>query len=160
MDKTIKIAGIQMEPIILDKDRNLARCLELVKTVAKEGTRLIVFPEAALSGYVFSSLEEALPVVETIPGPSTEKIIDYCRELNVHVIAGLLEESKGKHYNTAVFMGPSGLIGKYRKFHLPYVGIDRFLNHGDLPLQVYDTDVGRIGWVSAMTWIFLNTLVF
>ncbi len=145
MDETIKIAGIQMEPIILDKDRNLARCLELIKTAAKEGARLIVFPEATLSGYVFSSLEEALPVTETIPGPSTERIMNYCRELNVHVIIGLLEEDRDKHYNTAAFVGPSGLIGKYRKFHLPYVGIDRFLNHGDLPLQVYDTDVGKIG---------------
>lgn len=33
----------------------------------------------------------------------------------------------------------------YRKLHLPYIGIDRFLNHGDLPLKVYDTDIGRIG---------------
>lgn len=71
--------------------------------------------------------------------------MNYCRELNVHVIVGLLEEDRDKHYNTAAFVGPFGLIGKYRKFHLPYVGIDRFINHGDLPLQVYDTDVGKIG---------------
>lgn len=145
MDETIKIAGIQMEPIILDKGRNLARCLELINIAAKEGARLVVFPEATLSGYIFGNLEEALPVVETIPGPSTEIIRDYCRELNIHVIVGLLEEDRGRHYNTAALVGPSGLIGKYRKFHLPYVGIDRFLNHGDLPWQVSDTDVGKIG---------------
>lgn len=145
MDKKVKIAGIQMDPVILEKGRNLIRCLELIKTTAKEGGRLIVFPEAALSGYVFNSLEEAFSVAEPIPGPSTEKILDSCRELNVHVIIGMLEEDRGKYYNTAAFLGPSGLIGKYRKLHLPYVGIDRFLNHGDLPLQVYDTDVGRIG---------------
>jgi predicted amidohydrolase len=145
MDGMIKIAGMQMEPIILDKERNLARCLELIKTAAKEEARLVVFPEAALSGYVFSSLEEALSVAEPIPGPSTERIIDSCRELNVYVIVGLLEADRGKYYNAAAFVGPSGLIGKYRKLHLPYLGIDRFLNHGDLPLKVYDTDVGRIG---------------
>jgi predicted amidohydrolase len=145
MDKTIKIAGVQMEPVILDKAGNLARCLEMIAVAAREGARLVLFPEAALSGYVFGSLEEALPVVETVPGPSTEKIMDYCRELEVHVIVGLLEEDRGNHYNTAVLVGPSGLIGKYRKSHLPYVGIDRFLNHGDLPWQVYDTDIGKIG---------------
>jgi predicted amidohydrolase len=141
----VKIAGMQMEPIILDKERNLAQCLKLIKTAAKEEAQLIVFPEAALSGYVFSSLAEAISVAEPIPGPSTERIIDSCRELNVYVIVGLLEESRGKYYNAAAFVGPSGLIGKYRKLHLPYLGIDRFLNHGDLPLKVYDTDIGRIG---------------
>lgn len=145
MRETIKIAGIQMEPVILDKDRNLTRSLELIKTAAQEGTQLIVFPEAALSGYVFHSLEEALPLTETVPGPSTEKIMDSCRKLNLHVVIGLLEKDKGRYYNTAAFIGPSGLIGKYRKLHLPYLGIDRFLNHGDMPLKVYHTDIGRIG---------------
>ena len=145
MNDTIRIAGVQMEPIIQDKDRNMARCLELIKTTAKEGARLIVFPEAALSGYVFSSLEEAISSAEPIPGLSTERILNSCRELKVYVIVGLLEEDRGKYYNAAVFLGPSGLIGKYRKLHLPYLGIDRFLNHGDLPYEVFDTEVGRIG---------------
>src|SRR3989339_649937 len=51
----LKIAGIQMEPFIMDKNRNLTRCLELMGTAAKEGARLMVFPEATLSGYVYNS---------------------------------------------------------------------------------------------------------
>jgi len=126
MNETVKIAGMQIEPIILDKDRNLARCLELIKVADKEGARLIVFPEAAITGYVFTSLGEALSIAEPIPGPSTEKILDSCRELNLYVIIGLLEKDRGKYYNAAALLGPSGLIGKYRKLHLPYLGIDRF----------------------------------
>lgn len=145
MRKSIKIAGMQMEPLILYKERNLARVLELMENAAREGAQLAVFPEAALTGYVYRSLKEALPSTETIPGPSTEKIIDSCRRLNLHVVVGLLEQDKGKCYNTSVFIGPSGLIGKYRKLHLPYIGIDRFLNHGDMPLEVYETDIGRVG---------------
>ena len=145
MNAKVKIAGIQMEPKILEKERNLARCLELTQIASGGGAQLVIFPEAALSGYVFSSLDEALPIIEPIPGPSTEKILAACRELNVYVIAGLLEEDGGKYYNAAAFLGPSGLVGKYRKLHLPYLGIDRFLNHGDLPLTVYETEVGRIG---------------
>jgi predicted amidohydrolase len=145
MRKSIKIAGMQMEPAILDKERNLTRSLELIEAAAQEGAQLVVFPECCLSGYVFSSLEEALPITETVPGPSTEKIMNSCRKLNLHVVIGLLEKDKGKYYNTSAFIGPSGLIGKYRKLHLPYIGIDRFLNHGDMPLEVYDTDIGNIG---------------
>jgi len=145
MDETIKIAGIQMSPEILNKDRNLNRCLDFIKITAEERTQLIVFPEATLSGYVFNSLEEVLPVADTIPGVATESITKLCRQLNVYVILGLIEEDRGKYYNSAAFVGPHGLIGKYRKLHLPFLGIDRFLNHGDLPLEVYDTDIGRIG---------------
>jgi predicted amidohydrolase len=145
MSEAIKVAGVQMEPVLLDSAGNLARCLELTETAAKEGARLIVFPEAALSGYVFRNLDEALPSAEAVPGPSTERIADSCRRLNVYVVIGLLERNGNRCYNTSVLMGPSGLIGKYRKLHLPYIGVDRFLNHGDLPLEVYDTDIGRIG---------------
>jgi predicted amidohydrolase len=142
----VKIAGIQMEPLIMDRERNVARCLELLALASKEGARLIIFPEATLSGYVYNSLDEAIPFSGPVPGPGVEKIIDACRKLEVYAVFGVLEEGgQGKYYNTAVFAGPGGFIGKYRKLHLPYLGIDRFLNHGDLPLKVYETDIGRIG---------------
>ena len=145
MDEKVKIAGLQMEPIILEKEINLARCLELIQITAKKRARLIVLPECALTGYCFDSREEALGVAEPIPGPSVEQIIDACKKWNVHVIVGLLEKDADQCYNAAVLLSPKGLVGKYRKIHLPYLGVDRFLNHGDLPLSVYDTDVGRIG---------------
>jgi predicted amidohydrolase len=145
MDEKVKVAGVQMEPKILEKERNLARCLELIRATAKEGARLIVFPECALTGYLFTSLDEALPMAEPILGPSTEKILAACHELNVYVVVGLLEKDGDKCYNAAALLGPQGLVAKYRKLHLPYLGVDRFVNHGDLPLTVYETEVGRIG---------------
>ena len=130
----------------MDRERNLTRCLELMATTSKEGARLVIFPEATLSGYVYQSLDEALPFAEPVPGPSVERITDACRKLNVYAVFGILEAGSGsRYYNAAVFVGPHGFIGKYRKLHLPHIGIDRFLNHGDLPLKVYDTDIGRIG---------------
>jgi 5-aminopentanamidase len=145
MNTMIRVAGIQMEPVLLNREQNLARCLEQIKTAANKGVNLVVFPEATLSGYIFNSLDEARPIMEPVPGPSTERILEYCRKLNVYAVLGLLEEDQDMFFNTAVLLGPSGLIGKYRKLHLPYIGIDRFLNHGNLPLIVYDTDLGRIG---------------
>lgn len=145
MEEKIKIAGVQMEPKIMEKEENLERCIELIRVAAKENAKLIVFPECALTGYCYSSLEEALPFAEQIPGPSTDTLTDTCRELNVYVVMGLLEIDGDKCFNSAILLGPQGLVGKYRKLHLPYLGVDRFLNHGDLPLTVYDTEVGRIG---------------
>ena len=145
MNEKLKIAAVQMEPKILEKDRNLTRCLELIQVTAREGAQLIVFPECALTGYVFTSLEEALPLCEPIPGPSTGIILSLCRELNVYVALGLLEREADKYYNAAVLLGPGGVLAKYQKIHLPYLGVDRFLNHGDLPPTVCQTEIGRIG---------------
>ena len=145
MEELLKVAGVQMNPVILRKEENLGRCLELAETAANNKARLIVFPEAALSGYVYDSLEEAISVAEKIPGPATDKICALCRKLNVYIVVGLIEADGGKYYNAAAFIGPGGLIGKYRKLHLPFLGIDRFVNHGDLPLKVYETEVGNIG---------------
>jgi predicted amidohydrolase len=145
MEQKIKIAGVQMEPKIMEKEANLESCIELIRTTAKEDAKLIVFPECALTGYCYSSLEEALSYAETIPGPSTDTLIEVCRELDVYVVVGLLEMDGDKYYNAVALIGAEGLVGKYRKLHLPYLGIDRFLNHGDLPLTIYDTKIGRIG---------------
>jgi len=145
MADKLKIAGAQMEPALLEKESNLSRCLGLLETAAAQGAQLVVFPECTLTGYVFASMKEALPACETVPGPSTENILAACRRLNVYAVAGLLERDGGRFYNTAVLIGPQGLVGKHRKLHLPYIAVDRFLNHGNLPPTIYETEVGRIG---------------
>jgi predicted amidohydrolase len=141
----LRIAGVQMTPRILEKPRNLKVCLERLEEAAESGARLIVFPECCLTGYCFPSLDEAIPLAETIPGPSTQEITAACQELQVHVILGFIEKDKGSFYNVAVLVGPEGVVGKYRKIHLPHLGVDRFLDRGDIPFRVYHTPIGRIG---------------
>ena len=145
MRDKVKIAAVQMDPKIMEKGGNLDKILLEVKSAASNGADLIVFPECALTGYVFASREEAIPFMETIPGPSTVELAARCRELGVHIIAGLLEIDADKCYNAAVLVAPQGLIGKYRKNHLPFLGVDRFIDPGDQPFQVYPTPIGNIG---------------
>jgi predicted amidohydrolase len=90
-------------------------------------------------------LDEAKPVAEPVPGPSSEQIAGACCRLNVHAVIGLLERDGEDYYNTSVLIGPSGLIGRYRKLHLPYLGVDRFVRPGNLPPRVFETSLGRIG---------------
>ena len=143
--KIIKIAAIQMNPVLMKNEENLKVILGNAREATENGARLIVFPECSLTGYIFESREEALPYAETIPGPSTEKLATLCKELNVYVIFGLLERDKDRLYNAAALIGPEGLIGGYRKNHLPYLGIDRFVDRGDRPFKVYQTSAGNIG---------------
>jgi predicted amidohydrolase len=145
MSATIRVAGVQMDPILADPEANLAKMLESLHEAAGAGAQLAVFPEACLTGYVFRSLEEAIPLAESIPGPSTDTMAAVCRSLGVYAVFGLLESDGDKYYNASAFIGPAGLIGKYRKLHLPYLGVDRFVTPGDIPPTVYETDLGRIG---------------
>jgi len=140
----MKVAVAQIEPKLAEKERNLEACLAKLDAAAAEGAELLVLPECALPGYMFDSAEEALPFAEEIPGPSTETLERESRRLGMHVVCGLLERDGDALRNSAVLVGPDGLVGTYRKTHLPFLGVDRFVVPGD-ELNVYDTPLGRIG---------------
>ena len=139
------IAGVQMDVAFADKEANLKRIIKLTEAAAMDGARLVVFPECAVTGYCFESREEALPYAEEVPGPTCEQLTEICRRLDVSVVAGLLERDGDRLFNAAVLVGPKGLIGNYRKVHLPYLGVDRFTTPGDLGFRVFETWGIRVG---------------
>lgn len=140
----MRVAVAQTEPRLGENERNLEVCLGRLEEAAKEGAQLLVLPECAIPGYMFDSAEEALPHAEEIPGPSTEILARECHRLDMHGVCGLLERDGEVLHNAAALIGPDGLIGTYRKSHLPFLGVDRFVVAGD-ELPVYETPLGRIG---------------
>lgn len=140
----MRVAVAQLEPKLADTTRNLAACIARIEEAAAAGVRLLVLPECAIPGYAFDSAEEALACAEEIPGPSTEALEQACARLDLHVVCGLLERDGDTLRNSAVLVGPDGLVGTYRKTHLPFLGVDRFTVPGD-ELPVYETPLGRIG---------------
>ena len=96
---------------------------------SEKGAQLIIFPEISLQqnpGWGRSShqptkeeLTYLQETAETIPGKSTKEMTEAARKLNIFVVFGMTEKSlDGKLYNSSVFLGPDGVIGKYRKKHL------------------------------------------
>ena len=142
----MRVAVAQMEPRLAEKERNLDAALERLEEAAAAGAQLLVLPECAIPGYMFDSAEEALPYAEEIPGPTTEAFERQCARLGVHAITGLLERDGDTLYNAAILVGPDALIGSYRKTHLPFLGVDRFVTPGD-EFKVFDTALGRIGLI-------------
>jgi predicted amidohydrolase len=140
----MQVAVAQMEPQLGEKERNLELCLNRLEEAAAAGAQLLVLPECAIPGYMFDSADEALGFAEEIPGPSTAALERECRRLDLYVVCGLLERDGDVLHNAAVLIGPDGLIGTYRKSHLPFLGVDRFVVAGD-ELSVYETPLGRIG---------------
>jgi predicted amidohydrolase len=134
----LRIAGFQLSVEFARPDRNLAVLLEKSEEAAEAGVKLAVFPEAFLTGYCYRSKEEAMEVAEPIPGPSSERIAEACRSQDLHVIYGTLERDGDRLFNAAVLVGREGVVGVYRKTHLPFLGVDKFATPGDQPYRVYD----------------------
>ena len=116
-----------------------------MRETAGRGAGLVVFPECTLTGYCFESLEEAAPFAEAAGGRSAEALAEACRETGAHAVVGFIEHDGGRFYNAALLVGPAGVVGTYRKVHLPFLGVDRFLTPGDRPFAVRDLSGVRTG---------------
>lgn len=141
----MKIAVVQMDVKISDKERNLAVVLDRLGEAERAGASLVIFPECALSGYCFTSREEAWPVAETIPGVSTEKVAAAARSFGCTVVLGMLEREGEQVYNAAAVITPDGILGSYRKIHLLCLGIDRYDSPGNKSFAVFDTPGAKLG---------------
>lgn len=139
------IAGIQCDPQLARPNLNLEMISTWSAQASNAGAALAIFPECAVTGYCFDSREEAMQFAESIPGPATAALERIARRLNLHIVAGMLERTEDQLFNAAVLVGPNGLIGSYRKIHLPFLGVDRFTDHGRTGFRVFDTALARIG---------------
>jgi (R)-amidase len=81
------------------------------------GTKLIVFPEATLSG--FPTRENVADVAQSLDGPALTSVRDAARRAGVSVAVGLAEREGARFYNTTVLVDDKGEIAlRYRKTHL------------------------------------------
>lgn len=141
----MRIAGVQMDVAFQDVSRNLARMAAFLKETAANGAGLTVFPECAVTGYCFESLDEARPCAQPIPGPATNAMQAACADVGKAAVFGMLELDGSRVFNAAVLVGPAGVMGTYRKVHLPYLGVDMFTTHGDRPFAVHDAGGLKVG---------------
>lgn len=119
-----------------DADANLNKMRHWLQTTTADGALITVFPECTTTGYCFQSLEEAMPYAQALDGESVRVVHQLCQEFNTQVVFGLLESCQSRIFNTAVLVGPEGLLASYRKLHLPHLGVDRFTTPGDRDLEV------------------------
>lgn len=142
----VTVASVQFDPHIFDIAYNLEKIEDLTRqAVRKHGAQLVVFPEAAITGYCFRSREEAAGVAVTKDGQEISRLLALCKEEQVSMAVGTVEAEGEKLYNTVFFLEPEGRVQSYRKSHLPYLGLDRFVTAGKTSGGVFDTRFGKIG---------------
>lgn len=140
-----RIAGVQMDVRLGDDKFNLSQMLTAMRETAASTADLVVFPECALTGYCFESREEALPLAQACHGAAVEAFTELCHEQDQYAVFGFLESQGEKLYNSCALVGPQGLIGVYRKVHLPYLGVDRFVDPGTEGWRVFEINGLRVG---------------
>jgi len=140
------VSGVQSHVSLGDTAANLERMLTWLARPELAQSHLVVFPECMLSGYCFRSLEEALPHAQPMDGPAVKRISEWCAKHSQFVAFGMLEAGQdGSVYNSCPLIGPNGLVDVYRKIHLPFLGIDRFITIGAEPYRAFDADGMKIG---------------
>ena len=138
-----RIACVQMEPHIGESNGNRARSEGYIRLAAANGAKLIVLPEASVTGYAFRDQEEALSVAEHVPsGPTCQLWCALCEELDVWIVGGLVERSADWVFNSAVLLSPDGHVGTFRKVHLWNREKEIYKAGDDLP--VFETPLGSI----------------
>jgi len=142
--KEVRVATATFHP--KDQAHNVPKMVQLSTEAAKNGARLIVFPEMASTGFLYLSTAEAGPNIDTVPGKATAELGRVADENNVYIAFGLIERDTdtGVVYNAAAMVGPKGFVAKYRKNQLEVGGDNIFRAPGNLGFPVFDTELGKI----------------
>jgi predicted amidohydrolase len=150
LKETVNIALAQIFCRPGDKEGNLKKIEQAAVQAKRKGAQLLILPELSLTGYVVR--DEIYGLAEDIPGPSTRRIETLAKKKGLHIVFGMPEvsgDTKATLHNTAVLVGPKGLIGKYRKMYLPTHSVfeeKRYFRPGYQP-AVFKTDLGKIGLI-------------
>lgn len=162
--EAFRVAAVQATPVFLDRSATVEKAIGLIQEAAKEGAKLIVFPEAFIPGYplwswflkpsqfdeIEATYSEYLNQSLTIPGLETDALGKAANEAGVHLAIGMsernVESSGGSLFNSLVFIGPDGtVIGKRRK--LVATAAERLVwgQGNGSTLGVIDTPLAKLG---------------
>jgi predicted amidohydrolase len=154
--ENLKIATAQFEHKSSDKSYNLSVIRRLTGNAARQGAQVIAFHECSITGYTFArrlSRDQMTALAEPIPdGPSVAKLVDYAREYDIVILAGLFEQgADGNLYKAQVCVNKNGLVASHRKLH-PF--INPYLTPGN-SYTVFDL----YGWKCGILICYDNNII-
>ena len=148
---------------------NRAKLIGLVELAATNGAKIVVLPEASITGYLSQDLKtnwqldgwpiesvftgrDPTPCAETVPGPSTKAFAALAKRLGIYVTVPFVEvvpaheDIPTKFFNTVCLAAPSGeIVAHYRKLTPWPVPEKSWATSGDRGVQTFDTEYGRVG---------------
>jgi nitrilase len=165
VNEPVKVACVQAEPVVLDREATLDKEASLAAEAAAEGARLVVFPEAfvpaypssvwarALAGWTAPGAKEAFGMLAresvAVPGPAADRLGEIARENGVWLVTGVTEidaERPGTLYNTLLYHAPDGRLACRHRKLVPTNHERLVWGQGDGGgLRALETPLGRIG---------------
>lgn len=156
---TVKVAAVQTHSTMGAVAANVARLDDLILRAAAAGAKIVVTPECSVQGYMDAENgvswvrdeAEGAPgrvwgVAEAVPGGMTDHFGRIARTSGAYVCIGLIEKSGTNLFNSQVLLAPDGRIAAHhRKRNLWPPGDSGWATKGDRPLQVVETEYGRLG---------------
>lgn len=153
----VKVAALQCYTRMgcVESNRNLLA--SLVNEAASNGAKIIVMPECAVAGYMNPARDEVWSAVrtniwyvgsvaESVPGPSTRFFANIASNRSVYVSVSLVESNGAFFFNSQVLLNARGeIVAHHRKKNLWPPGDGTWATEGDLPIQVVDSEYGRLG---------------
>ena len=162
MTRSLPLAVAQLGPIARDEPRASAveRMIALLRKADDAGSKLIVFPELALTTFFprwyFEDQADVDAFFETdIPNADTEPLFDAAARAGIAFYLGYAElishNDTTRRFNTSILVDQAGeIVGKYRKIHLPghrelepdfpFQHLEkRYFETGDLGFPVFNT---------------------
>ena len=131
MTRSLPLAVAQLGPIARDETRASAvkRMIALLRKADDAGSKLIVFPELALTSFFprwyFEDQADVDAFFETdMPNADTEPLFDAAARAGIAFYLGYAElishNDTTRRFNTSILVDQAGeIVGKYRKIHLP-----------------------------------------
>jgi nitrilase len=160
MDEPVRVACVQAEPVVLDRDATIEKIAGLAAEVAAGGAKLALFPETFIPVYpsnrwvrflagggdakaVFGRL--ARESVE-VPGPASDRLAEIARESELWLAVGVNERDGGTIYNSLLVYSPEGELALRHRKLMPTNHERLVWGLGDgSGLEAVDTAIGRVG---------------
>ncbi len=136
MPKTLQVSCVQLH-WAKSLDRNLERTLQYIWQAAAEGSRVVLFPEANLTGYYFPEVLEQSPAAVQA---ALDRTCSAAEECGLWVIAGSLRKTADRYLNLAHVISPTGkIMHEYAKVHMAGRDEQRYCRGGD-KLSLFEID--------------------
>ncbi len=136
MGKTLQVSCVQLH-WAADLERNLAKSLEYIARAAREGSRVVLLPEANLTSYYFPYLVELAP--DRVQW-ALDSVCAAARQHGVWTIAGTIRKTADRFLNLAHVIAPSGeIVHEYAKVNLAGRDEKRYCRGGD-KLSLFEID--------------------
>jgi nitrilase len=165
VNEAVRVACVQAEPVILDRDATIEKLGVIAAEAAGEGAQLLVFPETfipaypssvwakALAGWAHPRAKEAFALLRRgaveVPGPAERRIGEIAREHGVWIVTGVNEvdpERPGTIYNSLLYHAPDGSLAEHHRKLVPTNHERLIWGQGDgRGLRAFETELGRLG---------------